>query len=156
MRNRLFMTGLAILAAVALTMLSGCASMSNKSVAVPLGEWIPVQEAGLEEPLETADQMPVFGDGGGLSEFRYYVMKNFVYPEEALQCNIMGMVKTEFVVEKDGWIKEVNVVESPSEVLSDELTRVLVMSPRWQPGMHEGKPVRVKHTLGVVLNIKSN
>ena len=102
----------------------------------------------------TADEMPTF-QGGDLSEFCNWVYSNIKYPQEALENGIQGNVVVKFVVEKDGRLSNIQVLQSPDKSLSDAAIQVLQESPKWEPGMQRQQPVRVKYTLPVVFQIKN-
>ncbi len=102
-----------------------------------------------DEPLLIVDTMPVFADGD-LNNFRHWVMNRLVYPSAAMKDNIAGKVIAKFIVEKDGNVNPaVEIVSSPSRLLSDELVRVIASSPAWTPGMLDGKPTRVAFIIPV-------
>ncbi|MBQ4278506.1 MAG: TonB family protein [Rikenellaceae bacterium] len=101
-----------------------------------------------EEPYLQADAMPQF-EGGTIRDFATWTMKNVVYPAEAQQNSIEGNVVASFVVEKDGSVGDIEILQSPHESLSREVKRVLALSPRWIPGVQRGEKVRVKYTVPV-------
>lgn len=101
-----------------------------------------------ESPLAVAEKMPKF-KGGDLLSFRDWVMQNLKYPQQAAKDKIEGKVVALFVIEKDGQLTSVKILQSPDQLLSDELIRVLYSSPKWTPGMQKGKNVRVKYTIPV-------
>ena len=103
----------------------------------------------------TADPMPVFGDGG-IEEFRRWVQERLVYPDEALGRGIQGRVVVSFVVERDGTVGGVRTLASPDSLLSEAVIRVVRRSPAWTPGMLEGKPVRVWHSIPVDFTVRAD
>ena len=102
----------------------------------------------------TADPMPAFGDGG-IEEFRW-VQERLVYPDEALGRGIQGRVVVSFVVERDGTVGGVRTLASPDSLLSEAVIRVVRRSPAWTPGMLEGKPVRVWHSIPVDFTVRAD
>lgn len=94
------------------------------------------------------EQMPKFR-GGDLSQFRQWVMQNVVFPQSLLEARIEGVVVVSFVIDCDGILGLVRILQSPHPELSEEVVRVLVRSPKWEPGSQDGKVVRVKYTLPV-------
>ncbi|MEG1649600.1 MAG: energy transducer TonB [Rikenellaceae bacterium] len=103
------------------------------------------EEEVLEEevPVLVAEKMPTF-DGGDQNKFRGWVQGKVVYPAIAEENNISGRVTCSFVIERDGKLSNIVVMQSPDKSLSDECIRVMKMSPKWTPGEQRGKPVRVK------------
>ena len=105
-----------------------------------------------EEIFVTAEEMPTF-QGGDLSKFRNWVQSNVKYPQIALENGIQGNVVIKFVVEKDGKLSNIQVLQSPDKTLSDAAVQVLQKSPKWKPGKQRNKPVRVTYTLPVSFKI---
>ncbi|MDE6779376.1 MAG: M56 family metallopeptidase [Alistipes sp.] len=102
-----------------------------------------------EEPALHVDKMPAFGDGGSLVEFRQWIMMRIRYPKEAYERKIKGLVVVSFVVGSDGNVKDIAILKSPDQSLSDEAVRVMKMSPAWTPGEQDGKPASVKFVLPI-------
>lgn len=106
-----------------------------------------------EEIFVTAEEMPTF-QGGDLGKFRNWVMANVKYPQIALENGIQGNVVVKFVVEKDGKLSNIQVLQSPDKTLADAAVQVLQKSPKWKPGKQRNKPVRVTYTLPVSFQIQ--
>lgn len=112
------------------------------------------REAEDELPFLEADVMPTFM-GGDLLTFRNWVMQNVRYPAEALERRIEGNVIVQFAVNREGYIEadEVKVLQSDHQLLSEEVMRVMSLSPRWSPGIQAGKTVSVAFTLPISFQI---
>lgn len=106
-----------------------------------------------EEIFVTAEEMPTF-QGGDLSKFRNWVQSNVKYPQIALENGIQGNVVIKFVVEKDGKLSNIQVLQAPDKTLADAAVAVLQRSPKWKPGKQRSKPVRVTYTLPVSFKIQ--
>ena len=106
-----------------------------------------------EEIFVNAEEMPTF-QGGDLSKFRTWVQSNVRYPQIALENGIQGNVVIKFVVEKDGKLSNIQVLQSPDKTLSDAAVAVLQRSPKWKPGKQRNKPVRVTYILPVSFKIQ--
>lgn len=115
---------------------------------------IAVEEESIEEdaPFLFAEEMPKF-EGGDLNTFRKWVIDRFRYPTIAQENGIQGRVVLQFVIEKDGRLTKIQVLQTPDRTLSDEAVRVLGLSPKWTPGKQRNVPVRVKYTLPVEFKI---
>jgi protein TonB len=103
------------------------------------------KEVATDKVLEKAEVMPEF-PGGDQALFDF-VSKNVVYPEEAKDKEIAGRVLVSFVVEKDGSIGEVKVVQGIGGGCDEEAVRVVKAMPKWKPGKDKGKPVRVSYMM---------
>ena len=106
-----------------------------------------------EEIFVPAEEMPTF-QGGDLSKFRNWVQSNVKYPQIALENGIQGNVVIKFVVEKDGKLSNIQVLQTPDKTLADAAVQVLQKSPKWKPGKQRNKPVRVTYTLPVSFKIQ--
>ncbi|MBO5830452.1 MAG: energy transducer TonB, partial [Alistipes sp.] len=105
-----------------------------------------------EEVLFTVEEMPTY-QGGDLSKFRNWVQSNVKYPQIAMENGIQGNVVVKFIIEKDGTLSNVQVLQSPDQALSDAVIQVLRKSPKWKPGKQRNKPVRVTFTLPVAFKL---
>ena len=75
-----------------------------------------------------------------------FIDKNLVYPSEAKKQEIHGEVITQFVVEADGRLTDIQVMQSVHPLLDNEAVRVAKLMPKWVPAMKKGKPIKVKFT----------
>lgn len=101
-----------------------------------------------DQPFLIAETMPSF-QGGDLNTFRNWVQQNVKFPQIALENGIQGRVVLSFVIEKDGRLTNIQVLQTPDRSLSEEAIRVLNKSPKWSPGKQRNQVVRVKYTLPV-------
>ena len=111
-------------------------------------------EAPAEESFVKVEKMPSF-KGGDLMTFRNWVMSQIRYPQIAQENNISGRVMVSFVIERNGKVSNIQILQSPHASLSDEVVRVLKMSPKWKPGIQDGKAVRVRYTLPVEFRVQN-
>ena len=107
-----------------------------------------------DQPFLIAETMPSF-QGGDLNAFRAWVQQNVRFPQIALENGIQGRVVLSFVIEKDGRLTNIQVLQSPDRSLSDEAIRVLSKSPKWSPGKQRNQVVRVKYTLPVDFRVQN-
>ena len=108
---------------------------------------VPAKSTEEQEPFDMVEQMPEFP--GGVQALMQFLYENIRYPEAAQTAGKEGRVVVQFVVEADGTVSSAKVVRSISEELDAEALRVVNAMPRWTPGKHKGKAVRVKYTLPV-------
>ena len=107
-----------------------------------------------DTPYIKVEKMPTFM-GGDLNAFRKWVQERIKYPQIAQENGISGRVTLSFVIERDGSLTNIEVLQTPDRSLSEEAIRVLKTSPKWEPGMQRNQPVRVKYTLPVVFTIQN-
>ena len=108
-----------------------------------------------DEPFIIAEEMPQFM-GGDLNKFRSWVQERLRYPTIAAENGIQGTVTLSFVVERDGTLTSISVLQTPDRSLSEEATRVLQTSPKWTPGKQRSTPVRIKYTLPVQFKLQDS
>ena len=123
---------------------------------VEIIQQVAVEEEVIEDdqPFVKVEQMPSF-QGGDLMTFRNWVMQKVKYPQIAQENNITGRVLLMFVIERDGSLTNIQVLQTPDSSLSDEAIRVLKSSPKWTPGKQRNQAVRVKYTLPIDFRIQN-
>lgn len=121
-------------------------------------EYIP---AGTEElipkPEEIriwVEEMPEFP--GGESELLKFIGKSLEYPEDAIRNNIQGRVILKFVVNTDGSIDRIQVLNGIDPSLENEAVRVVNLLPKFKPGKQNGVAVPVWFTLPVLFRLQNN
>ena len=122
---------------------------------VEIIQQVAVEEEVIEDdqPFVKVEEMPSF-QGGDLQTFRNWVQSKVRYPQIAQENNISGRVFLMFVVERDGTLTNIQVLQSPDSSLSDEAVRVLKTSPKWKPGKQRNQTVRGKNTLPIDFRIQ--
>ncbi len=103
--------------------------------------------------LISAEIMPTFRNGG-LDRFIDWVYREVKYPEAALANNVQGRVTAQFVVNREGKVESIRILQSNDPAFSEEVKRVLSGSPLWEPGIQNGKFVRVAFVIPVVFKIQ--
>ena len=84
-----------------------------------------------------------------------YLIRNLQYPDAALENNIQGKVYIEFIVEKDGSIRQPRIVRG-KEIgygIPEEALRLISNSPKWKAGRQKNQPVRSYFTMPVNFSI---
>jgi len=93
---------------------------------------------------------------GGVNNFNRYLISNIRYPEQARKSKTNGKVFLSFLVEKNGQLTDIKVLRSLGKGTDEEAVRVLKASPKWNPGILNGKPVRTLYNIAVTFNLKKN
>ncbi len=99
---------------------------------------------------DVVEQMPEYP--GGMEALMAYFREQVKYPADAKEKKIQGRVLVKFIVEKDGSVSNVKVVQKAYPSLDAEALRVVKAMPKWQPGKHEGKAVRVKYNIPIAFH----
>ncbi len=90
---------------------------------------------------------------GGVAGFAKYVQKNYRTPE--VEQDLKGRVFVEFVVEKDGSLTDIKVIRDLGFGTGAEAIRMLKNAPKWKPGVQNGKTIRVRYSLPIMLDIRT-
>ena len=90
---------------------------------------------------------------GGMANCLKFLSENMKYPEDCKKEGIQGRVIAQFLIDKDGSIKDVKIVRGVHPSLDKESIRVIESMPRWTPGKVKGEPVKTKFTLPVAFKI---
>lgn len=91
---------------------------------------------------------------GGMQEFYKWVGKNYNYPQMAKEQGVNGAIHVSFVVERDGSLTDIKVLRDLKYGTGEEAMRLLKSSPKWKPGIQNGRPVRVSYSLPIRLNLQ--
>lgn len=100
---------------------------------------------------DVVEVMPQY-PGGQIAMLKY-IMENIKYPKQIMEEGIQGRVTVSFIVEKDGRVSNVRLLRSVQPALDKEAIRVVKSMPKWTPGKHNGKPVRVRFNLPVMFKL---
>lgn len=102
-------------------------------------------QATIIDPVQF-EYMPKFP--GGEKVFWKFLSQNLKWPKSD-DGEAYGRVIISFIVEKDGRLTSFKVERSLGKDFDAEALRVLRKSPKWVPGVHNGKPVRCGYTVPI-------
>lgn len=105
-----------------------------------------------EQVFTVVEKMPEFP--GGQGELLKYLARSIKYPVIAQENGIQGRVTVSFIVEKDGSIRDVEVLRGVDPSLDKEAMRVLSVMPKWTPGQQRGHNVAVEYTVPVTFRLQ--
>lgn len=91
---------------------------------------------------------------GGMLRFYQFLALNLHYPEKMMRYNVEGNVVIALTVEKDGSLSDIRSVKDVGYGSAEEAIRVLKISPKWEPGIQNGVPVKVRYMLPISFNLK--
>ena len=86
---------------------------------------------------------------GGINAFFEFLGRNVKYPKEMRDNNVQGRAIISFIVETDGSLTNFKIVRDLGYGAGEEAIRVLALSPKWEPGVQNGKPVRTAFTVPI-------
>ncbi len=98
---------------------------------------------------EKIDQMPEFrgtSDSNQVSvEIRKYVQRKMYFRFKTFRSS--GIVCLSYIVNEKGKIEEVTIIKGANEELDKIAYRLIKKMPRWKPGIHNGKTVKVQYSI---------
>lgn len=103
-----------------------------------------------EQVYNQADSKPEFS--GGIEAFYKYIGENFKIPADLKE---KAKIIAQFIIEKDGTISNIKILNGSGFGAGEETTRVLNESPKWTPGKIDGQNVRVMYTLPISIMPKA-
>jgi periplasmic protein TonB len=81
---------------------------------------------------------------GGVELMNKFIVDNVKYPDLARDYKIQGTVFLSFIVEPDGSLSDVKVLNGIGAGCDEEAERVVKIMPKWTPGKQNSKSVRVR------------
>jgi len=100
-----------------------------------------------EAIYSNVENMPLFNGKIAEEGFREYIAKNVTYPAIAQENGINGSVWIQFIIDEDGTLSQAKILRGVDPLLDAEALRAARSSPKWTPGKHSGKPVKVSYTI---------
>ena len=85
-----------------------------------------------------------------------WVYQYLKYPSYAVENGIHGRVLVDFIIDETGKVTDVRVSRGVHTSLDEEALRVVSASPKWRPGRHQGKKVRVALTVAVDFKLQKD
>ncbi|MDQ3291608.1 MAG: energy transducer TonB [Bacteroidota bacterium] len=99
------------------------------------------------------EQQPEFP--GGMQELTNFILRNIRLPQNPKYANAQGTVYTQFIINKQGKIKDIKVVKGLNPGADLEAINLVSRMPDWIPGKQNGQPVNVKYTLPLRFQFKT-
>jgi protein TonB len=96
--------------------------------------------------------MPEFP--GGTEALYRFISKEVKYPKNLKKYKIEARVISKFIINKEGGIENIQIVNKVEPEFAEEVIRVLSLMPKWSPGTQMGKPVNVVFTLPISFKLK--
>jgi len=90
---------------------------------------------------------------GGEAEFRKFIQRNYEAPN--IDRDIKGVVLLQFVVETDGSLTDIKILRDLGYGTGTEAVRVLKKAKKWNPGIQNGRNVRVRYNLPIQINVSA-
>lgn len=91
---------------------------------------------------------------GGKKAWTKFLQKNLTYPNKAKRMGLSGTVFLSFVVNKEGAMSDIRVIREVGGGCDEEALRVIGLSPKWNPGLQRGRPVKSRMNIRVVFSLR--
>jgi protein TonB len=105
-----------------------------------------------DEVFEIVEQNPEFP--GGYAALQKWLRDNVRYPAVAEEMGLSGKVYVQFVVGRDGTVRDIEISRSVDPSLDKEAVRVVGKMPKWIPGKQRGNPVSARFTLPISFTLQ--
>ena len=97
------------------------------------------------ETFTAVEELPTFPNSH--EDFQAFIKKNL----DQTKASKPGRINITFLVEKDGTLSDVKAIGRIFDNnAADEAVRVIKLSPKWNPGKQNGKPVKVQYVVPIV------
>ena len=97
---------------------------------------------------DNVDIMPSYK--GGTQELLNFISNNLVYPKPAMENNLEGDVFIKFYIDENGKINNPQVIKDRvGGGCAEEAVKLIQKMPLWNPGLQNGKKVKVYYTLPI-------
>lgn len=100
---------------------------------------------------EQVDVFPEFV--GGIDAMTSFIQERMVYPKEAIANKETARVFVEFIVDKSGSVKDVQLKRQGKKYFDDEAIRVVSEMPKWKAGLLNGKYVNTRLVLPIIFKL---
>ena len=116
-------------------------------------------------PLTIVEQAPAFPNCKGIAveksqecfqtELMNHLKNNFRYPELAMEENIQGRFIAKFIIDENGTVIIQEIVgPNEAEILREEVKRIVLKLPKFEPAKPKGNIVKVKHSLPLTFKLQ--
>ena len=93
-----------------------------------------------DEIVYVVDKKPKYP--GGLKKLSQFIIENYVYPAQANEKGIEGVIYVSIEIASDGKVENAKVVKDLGDNTGEEALRVASIMPNWTPAVKKGKNVR--------------
>lgn len=82
-----------------------------------------------------------------------HISENLMYPKKAMKNGIEGKVIVSFLVQTDGSVEDVKVIQGVHPLLDKEAVRIIRSMEKWMPAIQRGKKVKLLYKQEVNFSI---
>ncbi|MCX7550115.1 energy transducer TonB [Xanthomarina sp. F2636L] len=150
------------------TVLESTETSQEEKIDEPVVEVQDVQVEEVEEdvsvPFSVVEKVPIYPGCIGATnkelkdcfskKINDHIIKNFKYPQTALDLGIYGRVIVLFIVDKNGNVTNIKS-RGPDKMLEQEAERIIGLLPTMKPGLQRGNPVSVPYSIPINFKIQN-
>lgn len=121
------------------------------------------EEEDIEVPFAVIENVPVFpGCKETTNEaqkacfqkkIQEHIIKQFTYPDVAVELGIEGKVYVQFIIDNTGYITNIRT-RGPDKLLEKEANRIIAALPQMTPGKQRGRAVKVPYTIPITFRLQ--
>src|SRR5690606_33169838 len=89
----------------------------------------------------------------GMGACRQWIANNYQYPAGAIAAGVTATATVSFVGERNGQVTDIKLVKETSYGTGQAAIDLLKRAKPWNPGIQNGRPVRVAYTLPIRLDL---
>jgi protein TonB len=91
---------------------------------------------------------------GGPDAWRRYLERNMRYPESAQENGTQGLVKVQFLIDREGNISEVQALNDPGDGMAAEAVRIISNGPKWIPAEQNNRKVKYRQVQAITFRME--
>ncbi|MEZ4969506.1 MAG: energy transducer TonB [Flavobacteriaceae bacterium] len=121
------------------------------------------EEEDIEVPFAVIENVPVFPGCKETSneaqkacfqkKIQEHIIKQFNYPDVAVELGIEGKVYVQFIIDNTGHITNIRT-RGPDKLLEKEASRIIAALPQMTPGKQRGRAVKVPYTIPITFRLQ--
>lgn len=119
-------------------------------------DWIPIEEPDVidDEPVYSLGNVKVWPEfpGGETAMYRF-LADQFKIPRIDKEMGTQGKIYVEFVIDREGFVKDIFIKRGLSATADAEAIRVVKIMPRWKPAQQAGRAVSVQYILPISIKL---
>ncbi len=90
-----------------------------------------------------------------LGQFENYILENMIYPQQAIQRGIQGIIDVGFIVKKNGILSNFQLLSGLGYGCNEEALRLAKAMQHWVAGELNGRKVRTKNYVSIAFSIQN-
>jgi periplasmic protein TonB len=90
---------------------------------------------------------------GGMCAWQKFLRQNITYPADAVDANVQGAVMVQFLVNANGEVCNVEALSGPEE-LRQSAVELIRKSPKWRPGIANGRQIKCHKRQPIIFRLE--